>query len=246
MSDSITQYGWTAVPRSEEQLLALIDSSNTKPIDISDLPFPTGELVDHVMEYAKKELTEETFNHSMRVYHYGAAILHAHHSTLLPLSTPYTTSQPTFLTTYLLAALLHDIGTTPTNLTSTHLSFEFHGAVLVLSLLKSLSAPVSLAESVAEAIWRHQDLGATGSTTAVGGLIVLSTLLDNVGVGFAEGLVHGRVVEDVVARWPRKGWSGCFARVVREEVGRKPWAHSTVIEGFAEKVEGNKVMEKYE
>lgn len=72
--------------------------------------------------------------------------------------------------TYLLACLLHDIGTTDKNLHATMMSFEFYGGLLALELLsKDHHAPKAQAESVAEAIIRHQDLGESGKITAVGG-----------------------------------------------------------------------------
>ena len=79
--------------------------------------------------------------------------------------------------TYLLTCLLHDIGTTDKNLSATLLSFEFYGGYLALDLLhKELHAPVSQAESVAEAIIRHQDPGESGKISSVGLLIQLATI----------------------------------------------------------------------
>jgi cyanamide hydratase len=83
--------------------------------------------------------------------------------------------------TYYLACLLHDIGTTEENLHSTHLSFEFYGGYLALNLLQEYGAPKEQAESVAEAIIRHQDLGDVGNITTVGQLIQLATLFGMIG-----------------------------------------------------------------
>lgn len=79
--------------------------------------------------------------------------------------------------TYLLTSLLHDIGTTDQNLSATLMSFEFYGGYMALDLLmKTLHAPVSQAESVAEAIIRHQDLGESGKISSVGLLIQMATV----------------------------------------------------------------------
>lgn len=80
--------------------------------------------------------------------------------------------------------------------------------------------------------------------STVGQLIQLATVFDNMGQN--PQLVHKKTIEDVVKAYPRKGWSGCFAKTIREEVKIKPWCHTTVIEGFAEGVEGNKLMEPYD
>ncbi len=56
------------------------------------------------------------------------------------------------------------------------MSFEFYGGLLVLDLLEKEGAPKQQAESVAEAIIRHQDLGDVGNITTVGALVQLATL----------------------------------------------------------------------
>lgn len=95
----------------------------------------------------------------------GAAIAQKHLPAFLP-----------SIETYYLACLLHDIGTTQENLHVTLLSFEFYGGYLALDLLQHYGAPREQAESVAEAIIRHQDLGEIGTITTVGQLIQLATL----------------------------------------------------------------------
>lgn len=59
-------------------------------------------------------------------------------------------------------------------------------------------------------------------------------------------LVDKETIQRVVAAFPREGWSECFASTIRKEVDRKPWAHTTAIDKFAEKVEGNQLMAPYE
>jgi len=68
--------------------------------------------------------------------------------------------------------------------------------------------------------------------------------IDNAGLN--PQLVHRETIEAVTGQWPRNKWTSCFAATIREEVGAKPWCHSTHIEGFAELVEGNKVMEEWD
>lgn len=146
--------------------------------------------------------------------------------------------------TLLLTALLHDIGTVPSNISSTRLSFEFHGGIIALNYLSSLHAEKRQAEAVCETIIRHQDLGETGMVTALTALIHFATVLDNAGLN-AE-LVHEDTIKSVVAKFPRDKWTACFADVVRKEMELKPWSNTTRIEGFAEMVEANRVMEPYD
>lgn len=124
------------------------------------------------------------------------------------------------------------------------MSFEFKGGIISLDLLTSLKAEISQAEAVCETIIRHQDLGDTGNITTLTAIIHLATVLDNAG-GHPE-LVHEDTIRNVVAKYPRDGWTGCFASVVRRECKLKPWSNTTRIEGFAEIVEANKVMQPYD
>ncbi|MCJ1471376.1 hypothetical protein MMC13_000015 [Lambiella insularis] len=234
---AILEHGFTAVSRDvDNRILKGADNiCNPSPVLTKDIPFPSDPIVQGVRKYAQSHFSEQTFNHSMRVFYYGQAILRTQF--------PHWTVSPS---TYALACLLHDIGTTPENLHSTLLSFEFHGALIASSLLASLSAPQAQNEAVVEAIIRHQDIGTVGTITTLGQVLQLATIFDN--MGGHEHMVHEDTIEDVVAVWPRKGWSRCFADTIRAENGLKPWAHTTALgeEEFPEGVLGNKVMEPYD
>jgi cyanamide hydratase len=235
---AIEKYGWTSVPRKVEALLKQSQSSGPAPsLSISSIPLPSSPLSKAVHEYAQKELPIETFNHSLRVFYYGSAIL----SYAFP-----SWSTPSFNETYFLACLLHDIGTTDKNIHATLLSFEFYGGFLALDLLKLLNAPKEQAENVAEAIIRHQDLGDEGTITRVGALIQLATIFDN--MGGQPQLVSKDTIESVTKAYPRKKWSSCFAATIRRENGLKPWAHTTALgeRAFPEGVESNELMAPYD
>ena len=67
---------------------------------------------------------------------------------------------------------------------------------------------------------------------------------DNVGLN--AHVVHRTTIENVTQAYPRLKWSACFAKTIGEEMGLKPWAHSTVIDNFAEAVQGNELMAPFE
>ena len=73
MSDPVKTHGWSAVPRDPSVLLdgkkniKDPESHNVQGISVPDTP-----LANAVHDYARRELNEQTFNHSMRVYYYGA------------------------------------------------------------------------------------------------------------------------------------------------------------------------------
>jgi cyanamide hydratase len=154
--------------------------------------------------------------------------------------------------------MLHDIGTPAETLKSTRLSYEFYAGFHALEVLQDANstlgrsesvdaaqssdaaavADVEQAESVAEAILRHQDVQDKGSVTLMTRLIHIGTLLDNIGRG--KELVHTDTVQNVVKQWPRDGrWTTCFRQTVELEKQQKPYAMVSRIEGFEETISQN-------
>jgi cyanamide hydratase family protein with HD domain len=77
--------------------------------------------------------------------------------------------------TWFLTCLLHDIGTVDKYTREVLMSFEFYGAFLAMDVLQQNGSPQSQAQSVAEAIIRHQDPVEAGSITILGLLTQLAT-----------------------------------------------------------------------
>ncbi|KAI1654033.1 cyanamide hydratase [Daldinia decipiens] len=238
-ADDIAKHGWSAFPVDGNAILnGKPYLHKPSPLTVKDIPFPSNDaIVAGIQEYAKKHLIEETYNHSMRVYHWGYSILKDQF--------PEEFSKLS-LSTWALTCLLHDIGTVHENLRATLLSFEFYGGILALNLTKELGAPSAQAEAVAEAIIRHQDLGTVGKITFLGQLIQLATIYDNMGIN--PQIIDAVTRNDVNKAYPRKGWSGCFSKTIREENGLKPWAHTTHLgeEDFPEGVKNNGLMKPYD
>ncbi|KAL8673692.1 MAG: hypothetical protein Q9168_001907 [Polycauliona sp. 1 TL-2023] len=237
MSDPVKTYGWQARPRNPAVFLnGKKNVQDPEPQVVASIELPSSPLAASVLKYAETELSTATFNHSMRVYYYGKAI----HIQQFP-EWQFTDE------TYLLACLLHDIGTTDKNISATMMSFEFYGGIIALDLLaKELHAPMEQAESVAEAVFRHQDIGETGTITTIGQLLQLATIFDN--MGGHKDMIHGDTIRDVTKHYPRNKWSSCFAATIRKENGLKPWAHTTALgeEDFPNGVKNNKLMQPYD
>ncbi|KAI8625292.1 hypothetical protein F5Y19DRAFT_450934 [Xylariaceae sp. FL1651] len=199
--DDISKHGWTAVLRDADAIFKTKPPVKPSPLGIADMRFPSDDpVVAKVQRYAKEHLIEQTYNHSMRVYCWGLSIM----KDQFP---EYGSTLST--STWALACLLHDIGTTHENLRATLMSFEFYGGLLALNLIKEYGAPTAQAESVAEAIIRHQDLGTVGKITFLGQVIQLATIYDN--MGGHPGLIDESTRQNVNKAYPRKGWSGCFS-----------------------------------
>lgn len=200
-TDPITAYGFTAVPSSaslllKSSILSPPPSSPPGPVAVSGIPIPNTPLVQRINEYAKKHLPDYTYNHSIRVYLYGIAMKRYRFP-----SWAFTDE------TWFLSCLLHDIGTTEENAKRTRLSFEFYGGILALEVLQTpgasavssdVVAPRDQAESVAEAIIRHQDACEEGKITAIGQLLQLATIFGMLFPFFAffcfphDGIGHHR------------------------------------------------------
>ncbi|KIW13072.1 hypothetical protein PV08_08259 [Exophiala spinifera] len=249
-ADTTKLYGLTALPADQTKTKPA--TTNPEPVDISSLAIPRTALASRVDSYVKSKLDADTYRHSLRVYSYGCAIarqcfpdFELHPGSALE-------------ETWFLTAMLHDIGTAEEFLSSTRLSYEFWAGVHALDILQDPSltttttttttatgeqnqnagvAPREQAESVAEAIIRHQDVQDKGSLTLMTRLIHLGTLLDNIGAG-AE-LVNRKTIENVVREYPRPGWRKCFKGTVEKEKTIKPYAMVTRIEGFEAMIEKN-------
>lgn len=238
-----TDYGLSALPASAEAL----KPSNPSPSDVSasTLNVPSSPLAQRINTYVQAALPQETYYHSMRVYSYGLAIARQCFPewNLAPNSP--------LEETWFMTAMLHDIGTTDANIVSTKLSYEFFAGVLALDLLQNPTAhsssdsegkaPREQAESVAEAIIRHQDVQDKGNVSLVTQLIQLGTLLDNVGAEVPAKWVTRATIQSVNEKWPRAGWSGCFKGTVEKEKRLKPYAMVSRIEGFEGMIMGNGV-----
>lgn len=70
-NQELTANGWIAAPRSFLKGLSDVDQNSPAKISVDDVKLPKSDLVTTTYEYARKELPEKTFNHSMRVYYYG-------------------------------------------------------------------------------------------------------------------------------------------------------------------------------
>ncbi|KAL2419736.1 hypothetical protein ABEF95_006370 [Exophiala dermatitidis] len=243
-------YGLTALPA--DQALTKPSTANPAAMDISSLSPPQTALAARVAAYAQAKLDGDTYRHSMRVYSYGCAIARQCFPQF------ELTPGSTLDETWFLTALLHDIGTSAEFLkpSCTRLSFEFWGAFHALEILQQAkksssssssdsvtaaaagaAAPREQAESVAEAIIRHQDIQDKGNITLMTRLIHLGTLLDNIGAG--AHLIHPQTIDNVVREYPRPGWSGCFERTVKKEKSFKPYAMVSRIEGFEDTIRKN-------
>jgi|TARA_R110002003_G_scaffold96_2_gene7353 cyanamide hydratase len=64
--------GWTAVPRSFQKSLADVDKNKQAELSVSDATPPSSDIAQKTEQFAKQQLPEKTFNHSMRVWYYGA------------------------------------------------------------------------------------------------------------------------------------------------------------------------------
>ena len=65
-----TEFGFTPVPRSQETLLKG-HNKESPYVSVDDIAVPDTQVVRAVEEYVKKELSPETYRHSVRAFYYG-------------------------------------------------------------------------------------------------------------------------------------------------------------------------------
>jgi cyanamide hydratase len=81
MSDNIkndgpSANGWAAVPRNFTKSLADVDKNKQAEMTVSEANPPTTDIAKKTHDFAKEQLPEKTFNHSMRVWYYGKRLSH--------------------------------------------------------------------------------------------------------------------------------------------------------------------------
>jgi cyanamide hydratase len=219
----MVDYGFNPLPASADALKPTREPVAQPAADVPDTP-----LAKRIRGYAESKLSPDTFRHSMRVYCYGVAISKVF---------PEWNVQGPLLETYFCTAMLHDLGTTDENMAASKLSYEFYAGYMALDLLKD--QPRDQAESVAEAIIRHQDVQDKGLVSLMTQMIQLGTLLDNIGAEAPFKCVTQETIDAVNKAYPRDGWSGCFKATVEKEKSLKPYAMVSRIEGFEDLIMGN-------
>ncbi|KAG6879776.1 hypothetical protein C0992_011821 [Termitomyces sp. T32_za158] len=158
---SVVFYGFTPVPRDPDVLFdghptASGDHPKQDNYRVADFPLPDSEVVRKVKAF-------------VQIYAFlGVALVKSHFP-----------SWSYDLETYYLACLLHDIGTAERFLATTKLSFEFKGAIVARDLILQVGGVEDQADSVCDAIVRHQDIFVKGGNiTMIGQILQLATILD--------------------------------------------------------------------
>lgn len=167
----IEQFGWTAVPRNRSNVPSATQAKTASiPINFDSI-WPQTAVVKKASDHVQKILPTKTWNHSLRVYCYGHAIVTQHFPDWIAGSQ----IKDAFFETWALTCLYHDIATTEEHRADTHMSFEWHGGFQALQELQGFGAPKAQAESVCESIIRHQDPGETGTISRMGQLVQMAT-----------------------------------------------------------------------
>lgn len=63
--------GWAAVSRSFKRSLAEVDKNKQAELVVDEASPPNSDIAKKTHAFAKEQLPEKTFNHSMRVWYYG-------------------------------------------------------------------------------------------------------------------------------------------------------------------------------
>ncbi|RSL42045.1 hypothetical protein CEP54_015623 [Fusarium duplospermum] len=240
-SNPTVDFGFTAITRDVSKLTPAPSKPIHKvvPASPASTPIPSTALAKQVQAYALKTLPAFIYHHSMRVYHYGISIREQQF--------PDWKWNERTKETYFLTCMLHDVGLTQESLRDTKLSFEFWGGYNAMEVLLGEKGERYQAESVAEAIIRHNDFGPEGLITSLGLILQMATTFDNMGNN--AFMVHPDTIKSVVKMYPRLKWNSCVVDSMKSEFDLKPWAHLTKFNpthGFFEEFIDNKVMEAYD
>src|SRR3954453_11755806 len=154
---------------------------------ISGVKIPDSKIAREATELVRQHETEMLFNHSVRVYMFGA-IRGVHQKLKFDAELLY------------IAALFHDLGIVHSYHTETK-RFEVDGADAAREFLKSHGIPEQKADLVWEAIALHTTPGIPQYMRPEIALTNAGVLLDVIGVGYDEYTPEQR--DQVLAAFPR-------------------------------------------
>lgn len=189
-----------------ERLLALA-RGGPKPVNISSIRVPDGELAEKATKFAFDAMEESLFNHSLRTFLFGEII-----------GTDQFPDWHWDSETFYLASIFHDLGLTTERIDSSVLSFEFDGSLEAHQFLMTNGCEKKSADIVFEAIARHTDLYSLGKRTEAT-LLSVGATLDI--AGMHAPLIHEESLKDVVAKYPRLDVCTKGAELLIYEVEKK-------------------------
>jgi cyanamide hydratase len=261
-------YGLTAVPAQfpSPQSLTLKNSLTNGATTLRELTaqevatMPDTPLARRIDKYARAKLPPQVYRHSRRVFAWGNAVVRGSvwgEQSVFE-GEKGNIGDEKLSETWFVTAMLHDIGTPEETLKSTRLSYEFWAGFHAVQILQDASltgdadqtdavADREQAESVAEAVLRHQDVQDKGKVSLLTRLIHIGTLLDNIGRG--KEFINHQTIDNVVKEWTRTEtdgegrvesvWTDCFRGTVELEKKHKPYAMVSRIEGFEDVIAKN-------
>jgi cyanamide hydratase len=261
-------YGLTAVPAQFPSPSSLTikssltnDATKLRELTAQEVAtMPDTPLARRIDKYAKAHLPPQVYRHSRRVFAWGNAVVKGSvwGEKAVFEGEKGNIEDEKMAESWFVTAMLHDIGTPAETLKSTRLSYEFWAGFHALNILQDASltgdadqtdavADREQAESVAEAILRHQDVQDKGKVSLLTRLIHIGTLLDNIGRG--KEFINQHTIENVVKEWTRTEtdgegrvesvWTDCFRGTVELEKKYKPYAMVSRIEGFEDVISEN-------
>jgi hypothetical protein len=173
---------------------------------ISGVTIPDSKIAREAAELVRQHEDEMLFNHSVRVYVFGA--MKGIRQNLK--------FDPELL---YVAALFHDLGLVDAYATETK-RFEVDGADAARAFLRSHGIPDAGADLVWEAIALHTTPGIPQYMRPEIALTNAGVLVDVVGIGYDDYLPEQR--DQVIAAWPRGDFKNEFLRVQTCSALKKP------------------------
>ena len=82
----VSVYGWEAVPRSFSKSLSKVDKEKPAQLLVTEVKLPESDIAKRTHAFAKQQLPEKTFNHSMRVVYFGKLLTSFLHISLLTMA----------------------------------------------------------------------------------------------------------------------------------------------------------------
>jgi hypothetical protein len=187
------------------------------PAEVGGIRIPRSALARRAADYARMSCPPFLFNHCMRTFVFGALQLERQKRTYR--------AEDSFV-----AAALHDLGLLPA-FESAHASFEIDGADAAETFMRRQHAAAGAADRVWHAVEMHD--GKWALTVRQGPEAMLVALGAAADVDGPDPGLEPRLIDEVVAAFPREQFKRRFTALLIDHCRRKPTSQrGTWLEGL--------------
>jgi hypothetical protein len=207
---------------AKKRIKRFVSREHVQYVARHDYGMPDSAHCTRALALVKAYSPDYLLNHCLRSYAFGVAMAHK-------------IDQGFDKEVLFLGSIMHDLGLTETF--DGPATFEVEGAKVARKFCIENGIEVSKADLIHEMIALHDSVGVAHKREPEVALLHFGAGVDVAGLWLDD--VNARTMEEVIAEYPRLGFSKGMARLIKDQVERKPDSYiATMVRlGFLKKIE---------